>query len=76
MVIDGKIYLSFTFTHGAWAPYSSTWYENDNIEFVINNGPSHKVVFYGGEPSFSNGISQGAAKTVEVGDKLVTTVRL
>lgn len=76
MVIDGKIYLSFTFTHGAWAPYSSTWYENDNIEFVINNGPSHKVVFYGGEPSFSNGISQGAAKTVEVGDKLVTTVEL
>lgn len=75
-VINGDVYLSFVFTHGQWSPYNSSWYLNDNIEFKLNNGESHTIVFYNGEATFSKNISSGVAKTVTEGNMLVTTVEL
>lgn len=75
-VIDGDAHLLFTFKHGSWSPYSTSWYNNDNIEFKLDNGKSHTVVFYDGVPSFSNGIKEGVATTVNENGKLLTTVEL
>lgn len=76
MIKDNDLYLSFVLTHGAWSPLADDWWMNDNIEFRINGGASHTVVFYEGVPTYSNNISSAVSKTVEVDGKLVTTVEL
>ena len=76
MIKDGKLFMSFELTHGAWSPISSNWWLNDNVEFKLNEGASHTVVFYDGVATFSSNISYGVSKTVEVDGKLVTTIEL
>lgn len=76
MTKNNNLYLAVTLTHGPWSPLAGNWWENDNIEFKINNGSSYTVVFYEGVPTYSNNITSGVSKTVEVDGKLVTTVEL
>ncbi len=76
MIKDGNLYLSFELTHGAWSPLNSSWWLNDNIEFKLNSGASYTVIFYEGVATYSNNITYGVSKTVEVDGKLVTTVEL
>ena len=76
MTKDGNLYMSFELTHGEWAPISTQWWVNDNIEIKFNNGASHTVVFYEGIATYSDNISYGVSNTVEVGGKLVTTVEI
>lgn len=76
MTRNGDLYLAFTLTHGPWSPLAGNWWENDNIEFKLNNGASYTVVFHEGVPAYSNNITSGVSKTVEVDGKLVTTVEL
>lgn len=75
-VAEGKTYLAFKYTHGEWSPYNPTWYKNDNIEFKLDGGESHTIVFYNGAPEFSKNIDKGNAVTTKLGDKLVTTVEV
>ena len=76
MTKNGNLYLSFELTHGKWAPYSSQWWKNDNIEFKIDDGASCTVVFYNGVAKYSNNITYATSNTVEVDGKLVTVVEL
>ena len=76
MTKNNNLYLAFTLTHGPWSPLAGKWWENDNIEFKLNNGSSYTVVFHEGVPTYSNNITSGVSKTVEVDGKLVTTVEL
>lgn len=76
MTKNNNLYLAFTLTHGPWSPLAGNWWENDNIEFKLNNGASYTVVFHEGVPTYSNNITSGVSKTVEVDGKLVTTVEL
>lgn len=76
MTKNGNLYLAFTLTHGPWSELSGNWWENDNIEFKLNNGTSHTVIFREGVPVYSDNITSGVSKTVEVDGKLVTTVEL
>ena len=76
MTKNGNLYLAFTLTHGQWSELAGNWWENDNIEFKLNGGTSHTVVFREGVPTYSNNITSGVSKTLEVEGKLVTTVEL
>ncbi len=76
MIKDNDLYLSFVLTHGPWSPLASDWWMNDNIEFRINGGTSHTVIFREGVPSYSKNISSAVSETVEKDGKLVTTVEL
>ena len=76
MTKNGNLYMTFELTHGQWAAYSSQWWLNDNIEFKLDNGASHTVVFYDGVPKYSNNITYASSKTVEADGKLVTVVEL
>lgn len=76
MTKDGNLYLSFKLTHGEWSPLNDSWWLNDNIEFKLNNGSSYTVIFYEGVATYSENITHGMSKTVEVDGKLVTTVEL
>lgn len=76
MIKDGNLYLSFELIHGPWGALSSNWWDNDNIEFKLNNGTSYKVVFYEGVPNYSSNISHGISKTERIGDKYITIVEL
>lgn len=76
MTKNNNLYLAFTLTHGPWSPLAGNWWENDNIEFKLNNGSSYTVIFHEGVPAYSNNITSGVSKTVEVDGKLVTTVEL
>ncbi len=76
MIKNGNLYMSFELTHGAWSSLQGNWWDNDNIEFKLNNGLSYKVVFYEGVPEYSSNITYGVSKTVEKNGKLVTTVEL
>ena len=73
---DDKAYITVTFVHSGWNPYNYEWWKNDNIEIKVNNGTSHTVVFYKGEPTFSSNISKGYASTTTKDGKLVTVVEL
>ncbi len=75
MVKNGNFYIAFEVVHGEWSERDSTWWRNDNVEFRLN-GESYTVVFYEGEPTYSNNITYGASKTEEVDGKLVTTIEL
>ena len=76
MIKNGTLYMSFELVHGEWSPYSSQWWNNDNIEFKLNNGASYTVVFYEGVAAFSNNITHGVSKTEKNGGRYVTTVEL
>ena len=76
MIKNGNLYMSFELTHGAWSSLQGNWWDNDNIEFKLNNGKSYTVVFYNGVPEYSSNITYGVSKTVETGGKLVTTVEI
>ena len=76
MIKNGTLYMSFELVHGEWSPYSSQWWNNDNIEFKLNNGASYTVVFYEGVAAFSNNITHGVSKTEQSGGRYVTTVEL
>ena len=76
MTKNGNLYLAFELFHGEFAPLDSSWWNNDNIEFKLNNGLSHTVIFYEGVPTFSNNITHGTAKTVEHGGGYKTIVEL
>lgn len=76
MIKDGNLYLAFELTHGEWSPRNDNWWLNDNIEFKLNNGASYTVIFYEGVATYSENITHGMSKTVEVDGKLVTTVEL
>ena len=76
MTKDGNLYLAFVLTHGDWSPHNDNWWLNDNIEFKLNNGASHTVIFYDGVATYSENITYGMSNTIEVDGKLVTTVEL
>ena len=76
MIKNGNLYMSYTLTHGEWSPLSSNWWLNDNIEFKLNDGVSHTVVFYEGVPTFSGNIKYGMSHTEKINGKYVTTVEL
>lgn len=76
MIRNNDLYLSFVLTHGPWSPPATDWWMNDNIEFHINGGAAHTVIFHEGVPSYSSNISSAVSKTVVVNGKLVTTVEL
>ncbi len=75
MVKNGNLYLAFELVHGEWSPLNNSWWLNDNVEFKLN-GESHTVVFYEGEPTYSNNISYGMSKTEEIDGRFVTTIEL
>lgn len=76
MIKSGNLYLAVKFTHGKWSSYANDWWLNDNIEFKLNNGTSHTIIFYEGVAVYSRSITRGMSKTEEVNGKLVTTVEL
>ena len=76
MVKNGNLYISFELVHGDWSPLASSWWQNDNVEFRLDNGTSYTVVFYEGEPTYSNNITYGVSSTEEIDGKLVTTIEL
>ncbi len=75
MVKNGNLYIAYKVVHGEWSPLNSSWWQNDNVEFKLN-GESYTVVFYEGEPTYSNNISYGISKTEEIDGKFVTTVEV
>ena len=75
MVRSGNLYIAFELVHGEWSPLNTSWWLNDNVEFKLN-GESHTVVFYEGEPTYSDNISYGMSKTEEVDGKYRTTIEL
>ena len=76
MIKNGNLYLGAVITHGEWSTTQGNWWDNDNMEFKLSNGASHTVVFYDGEPKFSDNISYGMANTSEVNGRLVTVIEL
>jgi hypothetical protein len=76
MIKEGNLYLAFELVHGEWSSKHSNWWENDNIEFKLNNGTSYTVIFYEGVATFSSNITSGMTNTVEKDGKLVTVVEL
>ena len=76
MIKNGNLYIAFELVHGDWSPLNNSWWLNDNIEFKLNGGASYTVIFYEGEPTYSNNISYGVSNTQEIDGKLVTTIEL
>lgn len=74
-VVNGDLYLALTITHGAWAEYSTKWYENDNLEMKINR-ELVRVMFFGDQLIIPANVDAGAAVTTTSGDKQITTVEL
>ncbi len=76
MIKNGNLYLAFELNHGAWSPLNNDWWMNDNVEFKLNGGMSHTVIFYEGVPTYSSNITNGVSRTVEQDGRLITTIEL
>lgn len=76
MIKNGNFYMGVEILHGEWSTKQNNWWDNDNLEFKLSDGISHTVVFYDGEPKYSNNISYGMSKTYEVSGNLVTVIEI
>ena len=76
MIKNGNLYMAFELDHGAWSSLNNDWWMNDNVEFKLNGGTSHTVVFYEGVPTYSSNITHGVSRTVEKNGRLITTIEL
>ena len=71
MIKNGNLYMAFELDHGAWSSLNNDWWMNDNVEFKLNGGTSHTVVFYEGVPTYSSNITHGVSRTVEKNGRLI-----
>ena len=75
-VLNGNLYLAFEITHGEWSGYNTTWWQNDNLEMIINN-ERFAIMFYNGKLIIPEAVDQGASITKKQSNgKNVTTVEL
>ncbi len=75
-VLDGNLYLAFEITHGEWSGYNTSWWQNDNLEMIVNN-ERFAIMFYNGKLIIPEAVDQGAAITEKQSNgKNFTTVEL
>lgn len=77
MIKNGNLYAAFNVEHREWAPISTNWWLNDNVEIRLNDDTAQiYVAFFEGVPEFAKCISHAVTKTTIHNNTLYTTIEI